>query len=42
MYFELCEIRAVVFETTGDIAVLHTTNEDKSIENWLLKGVNNN
>lgn len=39
---ELSEIRAVVFETTGDIAVLHTTNEDKSIENWLLKGVKNN
>lgn len=36
---ELKEIRAVIFETTGDISVLHTTDGDKQIEDYILKGV---
>ncbi|WP_430908216.1 DUF421 domain-containing protein [Maribacter sp. 2-571] len=38
---ELSEVRAVVFETTGDIAVLHTCDSEKSVEPWLLEGVHN-
>lgn len=38
---ELEEIRAVVFEATGDIAVLHASNSDKELEPWLLEGVEN-
>ena len=36
---ELNEIRAVVFETTGDIVVLHSSDSDRSLEGWLLKDV---
>ncbi|MAP56015.1 YetF domain-containing protein [Altibacter sp.] len=36
---DLSEVRAVVFETTGDIVVLHTANSDKSVQDWLLKDV---
>ncbi len=36
---ELSQIRAVIFECTGDIAVLHTKDEDVKVEDWLLKGV---
>ena len=36
---ELSEVRAVVFETTGDIAVLHASNPDRELEDWLLKDV---
>ncbi|TDN95652.1 uncharacterized protein DUF421 [Salegentibacter sp. 24] len=36
---ELSQVRAVVFETTGDISVLHTSNEDQQLENWLIKDV---
>lgn len=32
------QIKAVVFETTGDISVLHT-EDDKNVEDWLLKDV---
>ncbi len=35
----LSEIKAVVFETTGDMVVLHKQNE-KTIDDWLLKDVN--
>ncbi|MBW2960979.1 DUF421 domain-containing protein [Mesonia aestuariivivens] len=33
------QIKAVVFEATGDISVLHTTDEDIVLESELLKGV---
>lgn len=33
------EIRAVVFETTGDISVLHASDKTKELEKWLLKDV---
>lgn len=36
---ELSQVRAVVFEATGDIAVLHTTNQHQELKDWLLKGV---
>ena len=35
----LSQVRAVVFETTGDISVLHTTNEGEEVEDWLLNDV---
>ncbi len=35
----LSEVRAVVFESTGDISVLHTTDSTKELENWLLTDV---
>jgi len=37
---KLSQVRAVVFETTGDIVVLHTSDNDQSLEPWLLKDVN--
>jgi uncharacterized membrane protein YcaP (DUF421 family) len=33
------EIQAVVFETTGDITVLHSTHMDKNLKEWLLTDV---
>lgn len=36
---ELSQIRAVIFECTGDIAVLHSKDNEVSVEDWLLKGV---
>lgn len=36
---ERSQVRAVVFETTGDISVLHTDDEDVEVEMWLLDGV---
>lgn len=38
---ELSSIKAVVFESTGDISVLHSNDPAKSIEEELLKGVIN-
>tara|TARA_R110002020_G_scaffold184944_6_gene382244 strand:+ start:2222 stop:2743 length:522 start_codon:yes stop_codon:yes gene_type:complete len=35
----LSQVRAVVFETTGDISVLHTEEENEKLEDWLLKDV---
>ena len=35
----LKEVRAVIFEATGDISVLHTENDDEQIEDWLIKDV---
>ena len=35
----LSQVKAVVFETTGDISVLHS-EEDENVEDWLLKDVN--
>ncbi len=36
---ELSQIRAVVFECTGDIAVLHTKDESVTVEDFILKDV---
>jgi len=33
------EVRAVVLESTGDVSVLHTAEEDKKLMDKLLKGV---
>ncbi|MCG9970502.1 DUF421 domain-containing protein [Gramella sp. YB25] len=33
------QVRAVIFETTGDISVLHTDDPQVQIEEWLLKDV---
>lgn len=35
---KLSEIKAVIFETTGDMVVLHKKNDD-TIDEWLLKDV---
>ncbi|MDR5589217.1 DUF421 domain-containing protein [Christiangramia sp. SM2212] len=35
----LKEVRAVVFEATGDISVLHTGDMDEQLEDWLIKDV---
>lgn len=35
----LNQVKAVVFETTGDISVLHTDN-NTPLEDWLIKDVN--
>ena len=36
---DLSQVRAVIFETTGDISVLHTSKEDQELEDWLTKDV---
>ena len=36
---ELSQVRAVIFECTGDISVLHTQDKNVSVEDWLLKNV---
>ncbi len=36
---KLEQVRAVIFETTGDISVLHTSDEETELEQWLLKNV---
>ena len=38
---ELSQVQAVIFETTGDISVLHTTNGRQKLEDWLIKDVQN-
>jgi len=35
----LKEVRAVVFEATGDISVLHTSDENEELEEYLYSGV---
>ncbi|PKD17553.1 hypothetical protein APR41_04915 [Salegentibacter salinarum] len=35
----LLQVRAVVFETTGDISVLHSSDENEALEDWLTKDV---
>ena len=35
---KLSEVKAVIFETTGDMVVLHKSNED-DIDPWLLEDV---
>lgn len=39
---DLSQIRAVVFETTGDMLVLHTSDPNQEVENWLLHDVQRN
>ena len=34
------QVKAVVFETTGDITVMHSDDASVKIEDWLLEGVN--
>lgn len=36
---EISQIRAVVFEPTGDISVLHSKDENVELEDWLMQGV---
>ncbi len=36
---KLEQVRAVIFEATGDISVLHTEDPEKELEKWLLKDV---
>jgi len=36
---ELSQVRAVIFESTGDIAVLHTKDENQQIEDFILEDV---
>ncbi len=36
---EISQVRAVIFESTGDLIVLHTKDEKVNIEEWLLKDV---
>ena len=36
---ELKEVRAVVLENTGDVSVLHASDPDVELADWLLKGV---
>ena len=33
------EVRAVIFEATGDISVMHTGDDNEKLEDWLVKGV---
>lgn len=35
----LSQVRAVIFESTGDISVLHSNNKNEILEDWLLKDV---
>jgi uncharacterized membrane protein YcaP (DUF421 family) len=35
----LSQVKVVVFETTGDISVLHNQEEDEQVEAWLLEDV---
>ncbi|PHN02665.1 DUF421 domain-containing protein [Flavilitoribacter nigricans] len=35
----LSEVRAVIIETTGDISVLHASDQDRVLDDYLLKGV---
>ncbi len=36
---DLSEVRAVVLETTGDVSVLHSSDEDRTLQPELLKNV---
>lgn len=35
----LSQVKAVVFETTGDISVIHSGDENEILEEWLIKDV---
>ena len=36
---QLSQVKAVIFETTGDISVLHSSNAGEEVEDWLLTDV---
>lgn len=36
---QLSQVQAVIFETTGDIAVLHSDKDNAPIEDWILEDV---
>lgn len=36
---ELSQVRAVIFETTGDIVVLHSNDENRILEKWIMDDV---
>ena len=36
---DLNQVRAVVFETTGDILVLHTSDPDMEVQSWIMEDV---
>lgn len=36
---DLSQVRAVIFETTGDISVMHTQDSNQQLQGWLLKDV---
>lgn len=36
---QLSDVRAVIFETTGDISVLHVNDSNKQIEDYIMKDV---
>jgi len=36
---QLDQVKAVIFETTGDIVVLHTENEQLVVNDWLMNDV---
>ena len=36
---QLSHVKAVIFETTGDISVLHSSNAGEEVEDWLLTDV---
>lgn len=36
---KLSQVRAVIFETTGDIVVMHANDDSVELEEWLLKDV---
>ncbi|SFN27695.1 DUF421 domain-containing protein [Salegentibacter flavus] len=39
---DLSQVRAVIFETTGDISIMHTLDQNQEIEDWLTKDLQNN
>lgn len=36
---KLSQVKAVVFEATGDISVLHDNEENREVEDWIMKDV---
>lgn len=36
---QLSEIRAVVMESTGDLSVIHSSENDSQIDEWIMNGV---
>lgn len=33
------DVEAVVFETTGDVSVLHSSDPDRTVDDWMLEDV---
>lgn len=36
---QLSQVRAVIFETTGDMIILHTNDSSQEVEDWLMNDV---